>query len=386
MSMKGRIEMISVVTAMVLSGAACGAELIPAENVEHVKVFYREGRFGGWPANHGMWVWGDEILVGFSEGTYLDRGDRHHFNPDEPERHLLARSLDGGVTWTIEDPGLNGDLIGEGEFLHGQERPDVKVPEMIDCPGGVPFTHPDFVLTVRTDSVGSGRSRFWYSTDRGRRWEGPFRLPDFGYPGTAARTDYHVESAERCTLFLTAAKSNGREGRPICVRTVDGGKTWTLVSAIGPEPETGFSIMPASVRLDDDSYYVTLRVHAGDKRWIAAYRSDDDGATWQEMPNPADDCGVGNPPALIRLRDGRLCITYGYRAEPFSMRARLSSDEGRTWGPIIVLRDDGSSRDMGYPRMVQRADGSVVTAHYYSDAATGPERYIGATIWDVPGK
>ncbi len=33
-----------------------------------IVVFGEEGKFGGWPANHGMWIWGDEILVGFSTG------------------------------------------------------------------------------------------------------------------------------------------------------------------------------------------------------------------------------------------------------------------------------------------------------------------------------
>lgn len=382
--------MVGVVAAMMVSSAAFGAELVPAENVQHVQVYYHAGRFGGWPANHGMWSWGDELLVGFTDGVYKDLGDRHHIDREKPELHYLARSKDGGLTWTIADPGKQGDLlIGDGGFLHGIVRTDVEIPELRDCPGGVPFTHPDFVLTVRTNDIDAGVSRFWYSTDRGHDWEGPFRLPDFGYPGTAARTDYIVDGPNRCTLFITAAKKDGQEGRLICVRTEDGGKTWNLVSEIGPEPETegSFVIMPASVKLDDDSYYVTARVHeGGGKRWISAYRSDDDGKTWQDMPNPADDCGVGNPPALIRLRDGRLCITYGYRAEPFSMYARLSDDEGKTWGPIYILRDDGASTDIGYPRMVQRADGKVVVLYYFTDAKTGPERYIGATIWEVPGE
>jgi hypothetical protein len=60
----------------------------------------------------------------------------------------------------------------------------------------------------------------------------------------------------------------------------------------------------------------------------------------------------------------------------------LSTDNGKTWGPQIVLRDDGIDRDIGYVRSVQRPDGRLVTIYYISDEQTGPERYIGATIWD----
>jgi hypothetical protein len=83
---------------------------------------------------------------------------------------------------------------------------------------------------------------------------------------------------------------------------------------------------------------------------------------------------------MIRLRDGRLCLTYGYRDAPFKMCARLSGDEGATWGEEIVLRADGGNHDVGYPRTVQRADGRVVTVYYFNNHADG-ERYIAATIW-----
>ena len=63
-------------------------------------------------------------------------------------------------------------------------------------------------------------SRYYYSMDRGKNWEGPCRLPNFGQPGIAARTDYLINGKRDMTMFLTAAKSNKREGRVIAVRTV----------------------------------------------------------------------------------------------------------------------------------------------------------------------
>ncbi len=88
----------------------------------------------------------------------------------------------------------------------------------------------------------------------------------------------------------------------------------------------------------------------------------------------------GNPPTLTKLLDGRLCMTYGYRAQPFGIRARLSSDEGLTWDQEIILRDDGGSHDLGYPRTMQRPDGTLVTVYYFSDRLAG-EGYIAATLW-----
>ncbi len=74
-------------------------------------------------------------------------------------------------------------------------------------------------------------------------------------------------------------------------------------------------------------------------------------------------------------------MTYGYRAEPYSIRARLSRDEGKTWGDIVTLRDGAAAWDMGYTRSVQRPDGKIVTVYYFNDAPHN-ERFIAATIWD----
>jgi hypothetical protein len=348
--------------------------------VRHVNVYSGKGRFGGWPANHGIWSWDNEILVGFSAGYYKDCGRSHHIDKQKPEEHLLARSLDGGETWSIENPAAKGALIPVGEALHGVTPPGLIEKPWRDCPGGIDFSHPDFCMTVRMTSAHAGPARFYYSTDRGHNWKGPFRLPMFGQQGIAARTDYIVNGKRDCMLFLTAAKPNRSEGRPICVQTVDGGRTWKFVSWIADEPP-GFAIMPSTVRIGPKELLTAIRRREGPKRWIETYRSLDNAQGWRLDTLPAPGLGEGNPPSMIRLRDSRICLTYGYRAKPFGIHARLSNDNGHTWGRAIILRNDGGGRDLGYTRTVQRPDGKIVTVYYFHDEPNS-DRYIATTIWN----
>ncbi len=347
-------------------------KLAAIEEPRHTVIYERPNEFAGWPANHGIWQWGNEILTGFDVGPYVFREKGHAISKEHAPRQMLARSKDGGETWTIEEPKsleLPAGISYQG-YPAGQGATWKELAKPID------FTRPDFAFTARMTG-NPGVSRFYYSYDRGKTWEGPFRLPDFGHKGTAARTDYLVNGKHDLFLFTTLGKANGREGRVACTRTRDGGKTWTLEGLIGPEPADGeYAIMPASVRLGPSTLYVAVR----QRGFIEAYRSTDDGKTWKAEGKIAAEIGAGNPPSLLKLRDGRLVVIYGYRRPPFGMRARVSADQGRTWGEEIVLRTDGGNTDLGYPRSVERADGRVVTAYYYN-LDNRKVRFIGATIW-----
>lgn len=350
------------------------AAALAAADPKHVIVYKQTGRFGGWPANHGAWAWGNELVVGFESGYFDANAKGHAIDRKKPAEHLLARSLDGGETWTIEKPeGLKPPP--------GVMQADVPVETgkaVTPSPGGINFQHPNFAMTWRMASIHTGPSRFYYSYDRGKTWQGPYAVPDFGTKGIAARTDYIVNGKHDATVFLTAAKSNAKEGRVFCARTTDGGKTWKFLSYIGEEPED-YAIMPSSLRIGPKSILTTIRR----RLWIEAWRSDDDGLTWKSLGKPVESTGGGNPPSIVRLKDGRIALTYGYRSEPYSIRARISSDSVSTWSKDVILRQDGGAWDLGYTRTLLRPDGKLVTVYYYNDNKD-QERYIGATIWEAP--
>jgi hypothetical protein len=91
--------------------------------------------------------------------------------------------------------------------------------------------------------------------------------------------------------------------------------------------------------------------------------STDGGKTWT-TPRPIGVWGL--PSHLLRLRDGRLLMSYGYRRPPFGNLARLSEDDGRTWSAAMTISDDGASGDLGYPSTAELADGRFVTVWYES--------------------
>jgi len=360
--------------------------------MQHVTVYREKGRYAGWPANYGIWSWGDEIVVGFTLGYPKAEGGFHARDKNRPFVAMQARSLDGGQTWQVQEtpcrtPGNRGFSADEHMrpdlgTRHALESGMENIP--VECPGGIHFAHPDFALMCARTGLGAGTvSWFYTSYDRCRSWDGPFSLPMFGQAGVEARTDYLVSSADECTLFLTASKASGGEGGSVfCARTTDGGKTFRFVSWV-TRFDQGFAIMPASVRLSESRILVAVRCREGGRNWIDLYASNDDGAMWHCVTTPVATTGMGgNPPAMIKLQDGRLCLTYGYRDAPYSIRARLSTDDGATWGEEIILRDDGGNHDIGYPRTVQRADGKIVTVYYFNDHPEG-ERYIAATSWEL---
>ena len=356
-------------------------------HIQHRTVYRAPGKYAGWPANYGIWHWGDEIVTGFTLGDHNNDGGFHARDREQPFVTMQARSLDGGMTWNssiapLIAPGNMG--ISTDEHRSESQGPVASLSNPpVQHQGGIDFTHPDFaLLCARTGLRAGADSWFYTSIDKCASWNGPFALPMFNQLGIAARTDYIVDQSEAATFFLTATKTDGEEGRVFCARTSDGGQTFQFISWLRQNPD-GFDIMPASLQLEDGGIITAIRSRdsSGHNDSINMMRSEDNGQSWATISTPAPRTGNGgNPPSMIRLADGRICLTYGYRDDPYGIHAVLSEDNGSSWTDPLIIRDNGGNHDIGYPRCIQRADGQVVTIYYYNDSPEG-ERYIAATIW-----
>ena len=88
---------------------------------QQITVFHDPGRYAGWSANYGIWNWGHEIVLGFTVGFPGQSAGLHSRDKSRPFLNVQARSLDGGLTWQIED--FPGHLPG-GRGLSADEHMD----------------------------------------------------------------------------------------------------------------------------------------------------------------------------------------------------------------------------------------------------------------------
>lgn len=163
--------------------------------------------------------------------------------------------------------------------------------------------------------------------------------------------------------LLYAGKKLWTAGKEVGVcESKDDGLTWQWLAEIPARKgdKDGYHELHA-VEAADGTIIVHIRNHnEANKGWTLQTESTDGGKTWS-VPHPI--C-YGLPSHLLRLRDDRLVMTYGYRRAPFGNRARISSDNGKSWSGEIVLSGDGKGGDLGYPSTVELGDGTLLTVWY----------------------
>jgi sialidase-1 len=318
-----------------------------------------------------------ELLVTFRRAggfslEALRRGKYDHV--DKGARIALARSTDGGRSWVLDrifkafDPECGSLLINyfRWRVVPAAEKHRLGYPARQQYDGSWSDVEGPWIVR---------------SFDGGMSWEQePVAVPGAPLP-RAGTSDGVLQLPDgTCLMGIYGADYGSSVCRAYVLRSRDGGQTWGEPALIARDPTGRLSFEePALARTPDGHLLAMLRCgEPGKYEYLYQARSEDGGRTWADLQKTSL---WGHPAHLLALADGRLLCSYGYRRPPFGIRACLSHDRGLTWDVEheIVLRDDGASRDVGYPSSAQLAGGSIVTVYYIH----GPDgiRHIAATLW-----
>jgi sialidase-1 len=336
-------------------------------------------------ANGELWV-AFRRAGGFSLEA-LRRGKYDHV--DKGARIGLARSLDNGVTWEVPT------IIPAVDAECGDQDPSIT--ELSDGTLMINFFRWRVVPAEEKDRLfypsRQGHDGSWSdvegpwiirSRDGGAHWETtPVRVDSTPLP-RAGTSDAVLELPDGTLLM---AIYGADPGSPVCrayvVRSRDGGDTWGEPALIARDPAGRVSFEePALVQTRAGYLLAMLRSgEPGKYAYLHQAISHDGGHTWTDLHETPM---WGHPAQVRQLSDGRLLCAYGYRRPPFGVRACLSRDDGQSWDIAgeIVLRDDGTSRDLGYPSLAELPDGDIVTVYYIH--GEDDVRHIAATRWRAP--
>lgn len=363
----------------------------PARRVEHAVAYRRENEFASHPYVRGFWRNGrGELIANFSVATVDYGGDPQQLahiglvRSTGGRRAATLRSTDAGRTWRVTDADPrrpNNDVMVPRPGIDGR-------------PGGLPevapvdFNDPDVLVSnfnhqyLREDPqlrdylpyldslvTAPERQVYWrVSTDGGNSWSRSAMLPLDGLHSLSAVESSTMRPDGRCLLFLSGVARPGEGSRPLVYRSLDDGSDFRFLSWITPrnDPLAGGTVQmyPRGLVMPDGRILCTVRIDRnwdGDM-WTHLYASDDGGRTWYFLSRAND---FGAPAAPLLLADGRLVLVYANRLQP-SMRAIVSEDGGRSFGPELVIRDDGGSWDIGYPRVWEAAPGVVGALYYFN--------------------
>jgi hypothetical protein len=332
-----------------------------------------------------------ELIVAFRRAPdrrVFGEGGSSHTDPNS--YLVLVRSTDNGESWTTRP-----ELILAHPFGGSQDPCMIQLNDQsILCSSYGWARVENRVKNKFPESIRHGNFIFMggylvRSEDGGKTW-GDLIVPPpvspsvtenvFGEPAPAYNRGAMVQDKKGRLYWAVAAQTQlePRLTSTYLMTSDDGGLSWEYRCPIASDDKASFNETSLYITPKGDIVAFMRTADFGDHTVVA--RSTDGGKSFE----PWVDSGFqGHPHFALRLPDDNVFLVYGYRHAPFGIRARILNPECTDFATAeeIVLRDDGTKGDLGYPWATMTADGKILVTYYFHDETEN--RHIAGTLLSI---
>lgn len=293
----------------------------------------------------------------------------------DPNSYLVqVRSMDG-ENWTKEPELIYAHAFG------GSQDPcllQLRDGSILCASYGWAFLRPDAGASQHPHYFNAGTATFLggylvRSDDGAKTWNGPIYPPHIEPESKISPLGHAIPAYNRGAMY------EGKDGRIFWVVAAsdstsykktsnhlivseDKGTTWEYKAPVAVDDSISFNEASIYETPKGDWVAFLRTANYGDQAVIA--RSTDGGNSfqWQSMGFQ------GHPMQATRLPDNRVLLVYGYRHQPFGIRARILNEECTDFetAPEFIIREDGGSTDIGYPWAVVMDEQQVLVTYYFN--------------------